>query len=115
MNEPGPDGTTIRVYSQRTGRQNGCLVAIVSTAGLPPSPALPALDHFGGCSGLVGTPGTIAVPAPPGAGEDASPSYTYGWSSGTYFAPDGSLYQVMVGQLSPTATRVVVTFGEGNT
>jgi hypothetical protein len=102
VTNPGPEGTTISVWSERTGSESGCLATVESAAGQsadsgskPPTPA------GGSCNGGVGIPSSVA--------------YTYGMNSHIWVSPSGATYQIVAGELSEAATRVVFKFDDGTT
>lgn len=63
VTDPGPEGTTISVWSERTGAETGCLAAVESATGQSADPgSKPPTPTGGGCSGGVGFPSSVATP-----------------------------------------------------
>lgn len=103
VTDPGPEGTTIGVWTERTGAETGCLVTVESATGQSADPGYkPPTPTGGGCSGG-------------GGGLPATVAYTYGMNSHIWVSPSGSRYMITGGELSATATRVVFALGNGVT
>jgi hypothetical protein len=100
VTDPGPEGTTISVWSERTGAETGCFVSVESATGQSVDPGFkPPMPTGGGCGG--------------GAGSPASVTYVYGMDSHIWVSPSGARYYITAGELSATATRVVFRFDDG--
>lgn len=102
VTDPGPEGTTISVWSERTGSESGCLATVESAAGQSADPgSKPPAPAGGACNGGAGIPSSVA--------------YTYGMNSHIWVSPSGATYQIVAGELSDAATRVVFKFNDGTT
>lgn len=102
VTDAGPNGTTISVWTERTGAETGCLVTVESATGQSADPGFkPPTPTGGGCSGGVGFPASVA--------------YTYGMNAHIWVSPSGSMYMIVGGELSATATRVVFVLADGTT
>ncbi len=104
VTDPGPEGTTISVWSERTAPQSGCLASVESATGKSADPgAKPPTPDGGGCSGGVG--GTQAWES----------TLVYGGDGHIWVSPGGSTYMIVCGEQSAKATRVVFTLNDGTT
>lgn len=100
VTDPGPEATTISVWSERTGAETGCVVTVESATGRSADPGYkPPTSTGGSCSGGVGLPATA--------------TYTYGMGSHIWVSPSGSRYMITGGELSATATRMVFVLDDG--
>jgi hypothetical protein len=105
--DPGPEGTTISVYTYPESSSILCIAAVESKAGKATFPGKPAEKvPVGGCSGGLGNsppPGTVPPPM----------DRTYGANGGIWRAPSGELYFVRAGNSPSGATSVELKLSDG--
>jgi hypothetical protein len=110
VTDPGPEGTTISVWTYAAPYGWQCLAVVDSKQGEPTFPGK-RTGEGGGCSGSIpgkGPPSPTPT-LPPGQEQ------VYGTTSGLWRSPTGKLYYLVGGSAPATATKVVLTFADGST
>jgi hypothetical protein len=103
VTDPGPEGTTITVWSSSPTPGMSCFVAEVSEVGESTFPGKPPNPDGGGCGGA------------PNAGASASATQLTGGGGSIWRSSSGVLYMIESSATVPSTARVVITFADGTT
>ena len=100
--DPGPEGTTISVWTYAESPAILCIAGVESKAGKATFPGKPAEKvPVGGCSG-----GPDGAPLTGPGGQPAVP--TFGADGGIWRAPSGQLFRILAGQAPSGASSVTL-------
>ena len=112
VTDPGPNGTTISVWTYPESPTIQCVAIVESERGEDTFPGK-GPGNAGGCSGGLPSPGGAATTPPPSTVPPQD--RTYGGDGGIWRSNTGVLYW-LVGSTAPSgATRVVLSFSNGST
>lgn len=111
ITNPGPEGTTVSLWNYQETPDLSCQAIIESSAGQQLFPGKKGTGTSGGCSGSIPNGATPTSPLPP---PPPPQDRVYGADAGLWRSPKGNLYYLVGGQTPPDATRLQITFSDGN-
>ena len=107
LTNPGPDGTTVSLWTYAETADFGCVAIVESRLGEPTFPGKPATGVSGGCSG------SLPEGSAPSTTTPSTATTTYGAYGGVWRSPTGDLDYLLGGSTPPDAARLELTYSDG--
>jgi hypothetical protein len=104
---PGPDGTSVGVWTYQSSPTSECVAIVESAIGDATAPGKSGTGTAGGCSGSLTPSGTQP--------QTGTSSASYHEDSGVWRSSSGTLYQLAAGNAPVESTEVVMTLADGTT